>query len=76
MTHHLFEGKDHASVYQKYRFTPPDEIKDIILQYLDEKVDLSLGELYRITGQFCLFGDQNQFKSEVCITWHIDNNYY
>ncbi|KAF7656939.1 hypothetical protein LDENG_00034250 [Lucifuga dentata] len=54
MTHHLFEGKDHASIYQKYRFRPPDELKEIILQYLDEKkgkphvlaVDLGCG-----TGQ-------------------------
>lgn len=38
MTYRFFEGKDHASVYQKYRFTPPDELKNIILQYLDKKV--------------------------------------
>ncbi|TDH07139.1 hypothetical protein EPR50_G00120480 [Perca flavescens] len=54
MTYRLFEGKVHASIYQRYRFTPPDEIKNIILQYLDEKkgqphvlaVDLGCG-----TGQ-------------------------
>ncbi|XP_070771276.1 putative methyltransferase DDB_G0268948 [Enoplosus armatus] len=54
MTYRLFEGKDHASVYQKYRFTPPDEAKNIILQYLEKKkgqphelaVDLGCG-----TGQ-------------------------
>ncbi|KAA8593194.1 hypothetical protein FQN60_009310, partial [Etheostoma spectabile] len=54
MTHRLFEGKDHASIYQQYRFTPPDEVKNIILQYLDKKkgqphvlaVDLGCG-----TGQ-------------------------
>lgn len=54
MTHHLFEGKDHASIYQKYRHTPPDEFKNIVLQYLDKKkgkphvlaVDLGCG-----TGQ-------------------------
>ncbi|KAG7235130.1 hypothetical protein INR49_025235 [Caranx melampygus] len=54
MTFRLFEGKDHASIYQKYRFTPPDELKKIILQYLDKKkgqphvlaVDLGCG-----TGQ-------------------------
>ncbi|XP_026150420.1 putative methyltransferase DDB_G0268948 [Mastacembelus armatus] len=54
MTYRLFEGKDHASIYQKYRFTPPDELKNIILQYLDKKkgqphvlaVDLGCG-----TGQ-------------------------
>ncbi|KAK5890709.1 hypothetical protein CesoFtcFv8_014203 [Champsocephalus esox] len=54
MTYRFFEGKDHASVYQKYRFTPPGELKNIILQYLDKKkgkphvlaVDLGCG-----TGQ-------------------------
>ncbi|XP_068592798.1 putative methyltransferase DDB_G0268948 isoform X2 [Cebidichthys violaceus] len=54
MTHRLFEGKDHASVYQKYRFTPPEELNNIILQYLSKKkgqphvlaVDLGCG-----TGQ-------------------------
>ena len=34
----MFEGKEHASIYQMYRFTPPDEVKNIILQYLDKKV--------------------------------------
>lgn len=38
MTRRLFEGRDHASVYQKYRFLPPDEVKNIILEYLDKKV--------------------------------------
>ncbi|XP_026231430.1 class I SAM-dependent methyltransferase [Anabas testudineus] len=37
MAYRLFEGKEHASVYQKYRFTPPEELTHIILQYLDEK---------------------------------------
>ncbi|CAL8266362.1 unnamed protein product [Lota lota] len=37
MSYRLFEGKDHASVYQKYRFVPPEEVKDLILQYLDNK---------------------------------------
>lgn len=54
MTYRLFEGKVHASIYQQYRFTPPDELKNIILQYLDKKkgqphvlaVDLGCG-----TGQ-------------------------
>ncbi|XP_034741658.1 putative methyltransferase DDB_G0268948 [Etheostoma cragini] len=54
MTYRLFEGKDHASIYQRYRFTPPDEVKNVILQYLDKKkgqphvlaVDLGCG-----TGQ-------------------------
>ncbi|KAL0963936.1 hypothetical protein UPYG_G00315550 [Umbra pygmaea] len=54
MTHRLFEGTHHASIYQRYRLVPPDEVRDIILQYLDRKkgqphalaVDLGCG-----TGQ-------------------------
>ncbi|XP_070832680.1 putative methyltransferase DDB_G0268948 [Chaetodon trifascialis] len=54
MTYRLFEAKDHAAIYQKYRYMPPDELKNIILQYLDKKkgkphvlaVDLGCG-----TGQ-------------------------
>ncbi|XP_030642277.1 putative methyltransferase DDB_G0268948 [Chanos chanos] len=54
MTHRLFEEKEHASVYQKYRFVPPDEVKEIIHEYIDKKkgrphilaVDLGCG-----TGQ-------------------------
>lgn len=54
MSHRLFEGKAHASIYQKYRFTPPDEVKNYILQYLNKRkeephvlaVDLGCG-----TGQ-------------------------
>ncbi|XP_018587851.1 putative methyltransferase DDB_G0268948 isoform X2 [Scleropages formosus] len=54
MTHRLFEDKHHASIYQQYRFVPPVEVKNLILQYLDEKkepphvlaVDLGCG-----TGQ-------------------------
>ncbi|XP_069009739.1 putative methyltransferase DDB_G0268948 [Embiotoca jacksoni] len=54
MAYRLFEGKDHASIYQKYRFTPPNDLKNIIIQYLDKKkgqphvlaVDLGCG-----TGQ-------------------------
>lgn len=54
MTERLFEEKQHASLYQKYRFGPPDELKELILHYLDEKkgkphqlaVDLGCG-----TGQ-------------------------
>ncbi|XP_010750250.2 putative methyltransferase DDB_G0268948 [Larimichthys crocea] len=54
MTYRLFEGKDHASIYHKYRLTPPEELKNIILQYVDKKkgrphvlaVDLGCG-----TGQ-------------------------
>uniref|UniRef100_A0A673ABK4 Zgc:162396 n=1 Tax=Sphaeramia orbicularis TaxID=375764 RepID=A0A673ABK4_9TELE len=56
MAYRLFEGKDHAAVYQKYRMTPPDQLKNIILEYLDQKkgrphvlaVDVGCG-----TGQNC-----------------------
>nr|CAK04941.1 novel protein [Danio rerio] len=54
MTERMFEEKQHASLYQQYRFAPPDELKELILQYLDKKkgkphqlaVDLGCG-----TGQ-------------------------
>ncbi|XP_078795595.1 putative methyltransferase DDB_G0268948 [Oryzias latipes] len=54
MAYRLFEGKEHASVYQKYRFSPPAGLTDLIIQYLDKKkgpphelaVDLGCG-----TGQ-------------------------
>uniref|UniRef100_A0A671KLW0 Zgc:162396 n=1 Tax=Sinocyclocheilus anshuiensis TaxID=1608454 RepID=A0A671KLW0_9TELE len=38
MTERLFEEKRHASLYQKYRFGPPDELKKLVLHYLDKKV--------------------------------------
>ncbi|XP_044532490.1 putative methyltransferase DDB_G0268948 [Gracilinanus agilis] len=37
MSVHLFEGKDHAAIYQKHRFSPPDELLSIIFSYLEEK---------------------------------------
>lgn len=37
MAFRLFEGKEHASIYHKYRFTPPHKLKDIIIQYLGIK---------------------------------------
>ncbi|XP_048866378.1 putative methyltransferase DDB_G0268948 [Brienomyrus brachyistius] len=54
MAFRLFEEKHHASIYQRYRFVPPNTVKELILQYLDEKkgqphvlaVDLGCG-----TGQ-------------------------
>ncbi|XP_076857407.1 putative methyltransferase DDB_G0268948 [Brachyhypopomus gauderio] len=54
MTYRLFEEKHHASLYQKYRLTPPNEVKELVLKYLDKKkgppyelaVDLGCG-----TGQ-------------------------
>ncbi|XP_078507152.1 putative methyltransferase DDB_G0268948 [Lissotriton helveticus] len=33
----LFEEEEHASLYQKYRFSMPPEIKNLILSYLEEK---------------------------------------
>uniref|UniRef100_A0A672MBV6 Zgc:162396 n=1 Tax=Sinocyclocheilus grahami TaxID=75366 RepID=A0A672MBV6_SINGR len=43
MTDRMFEEKQHASLYQKYRFDPPDELKELILQYLDKKLAVDLG---------------------------------
>ncbi|XP_043858419.1 putative methyltransferase DDB_G0268948 [Dromiciops gliroides] len=37
MSAHLFEGKDHAAIYQKHRFPPPEELLNIIFSYLEEK---------------------------------------
>ncbi|XP_029461967.1 putative methyltransferase DDB_G0268948 isoform X2 [Rhinatrema bivittatum] len=37
MATQLFEGKEHASLYQKYRLPPPDEILKLIFSYLEEK---------------------------------------
>nr|XP_033800098.1 putative methyltransferase DDB_G0268948 [Geotrypetes seraphini]XP_033800099.1 putative methyltransferase DDB_G0268948 [Geotrypetes seraphini]XP_033800100.1 putative methyltransferase DDB_G0268948 [Geotrypetes seraphini]XP_033800101.1 putative methyltransferase DDB_G0268948 [Geotrypetes seraphini]XP_033800102.1 putative methyltransferase DDB_G0268948 [Geotrypetes seraphini]XP_033800103.1 putative methyltransferase DDB_G0268948 [Geotrypetes seraphini] len=37
MTTQLFEGKEHASLYQKYRLPPPDEVQKLILSYLEAK---------------------------------------
>ncbi len=42
MAERMFEDKQHASLYQQYRFDPPDELKALILQYLDKKVRLLL----------------------------------
>lgn len=38
MATQLFEGREHAAVYQKYRFAPGEELKQTILTYLREKV--------------------------------------
>ncbi|CDQ77462.1 unnamed protein product [Oncorhynchus mykiss] len=54
MTCRMFEEKHHAAIYQTYRFVPPEEIRYIILHYLERKkvqphalaVDLGCG-----TGQ-------------------------
>ncbi|XP_036611615.1 putative methyltransferase DDB_G0268948 [Trichosurus vulpecula] len=32
-----FEGKDHAHLYQKYRFGPPEDLQKIIFSYLEKK---------------------------------------
>lgn len=37
MATQLFEGREHAAVYQKYRFAPGEELKQTILTYLREK---------------------------------------
>ncbi|KAJ7308914.1 hypothetical protein JRQ81_008191 [Phrynocephalus forsythii] len=38
MATRLFEGKDHALFYRKYRFSPQEPLKKVIFSYLDEKV--------------------------------------
>lgn len=40
----LFDGKDHAFIYHKYRIPPPEEVKNLILQYLEKKVCHCQGE--------------------------------
>ncbi|KAG8558596.1 hypothetical protein GDO81_017055 [Engystomops pustulosus] len=39
MATRLFEEKEHASSYQKYRFSPAQEIQDMIFSYLHEKLN-------------------------------------
>ncbi|KAG8558597.1 hypothetical protein GDO81_017056 [Engystomops pustulosus] len=39
MATRLFEGKEHASYYQKYRFSPAPEIQDLIFSYLNERLN-------------------------------------
>ncbi|KAM9290593.1 putative methyltransferase, partial [Gastrophryne carolinensis] len=43
MSARLFEGKKQAFYYQKYRFAPPQEIKDIIYSYLDKRLPKPYG---------------------------------
>ncbi|XP_029442084.1 putative methyltransferase DDB_G0268948 isoform X2 [Rhinatrema bivittatum] len=33
----LFEGNEHASLYQKYRLPPPEEVQNLIFSYLEKK---------------------------------------
>ncbi|NWU98058.1 TMT1 methyltransferase, partial [Upupa epops] len=37
MATQMFEGRGHAAVYQKYRFEPGKELRQTILNYLQEK---------------------------------------
>ncbi|NXK50094.1 TMT1 methyltransferase, partial [Chauna torquata] len=37
MATQMFEGREHAAVYQKYRFAPGKELQQAILAYLQEK---------------------------------------
>ncbi|XP_075686085.1 putative methyltransferase DDB_G0268948 [Rhinoderma darwinii] len=39
MATQMFEGKEHASCYEKYRFSPPQEIEDMIFSYVDERLN-------------------------------------
>ncbi|XP_074120402.1 putative methyltransferase DDB_G0268948 [Sminthopsis crassicaudata] len=44
MSTQLFEGQDHAAIYQKHRFPPPKELLNIIFSYLEEKK----GKTYKV----------------------------
>ncbi|XP_054857043.1 putative methyltransferase DDB_G0268948 [Eublepharis macularius] len=37
MAARLFEGKDHAAFYKKYRFSPPQKLQETIFSYLEKK---------------------------------------
>ncbi|KAM9305364.1 uncharacterized protein PAF06_013909 [Gastrophryne carolinensis] len=39
----LFEGKEHASYYQKYRFSAPQELMDMIYSYVGERLAVDVG---------------------------------
>ncbi|XP_040212036.1 putative methyltransferase DDB_G0268948 [Rana temporaria] len=43
MATQLFEGKEHASCYQKFRFEPTQEILDLIFSYVDERLHKPYG---------------------------------
>ncbi|CAH2308097.1 methyltransferase DDB_G0268948 [Pelobates cultripes] len=43
MATRLFEGKTHASYYQKYRFSPPQEVQDLIFNYMGERLSKPYG---------------------------------
>ncbi|CAI9534103.1 unnamed protein product [Staurois parvus] len=43
MSTQLFEGKEHASYYQKFRFEPPQEIIDLIFSFVDERLPKPYG---------------------------------
>lgn len=43
MATQLFEGKEHASYYQKFRFEPSQEIIDLIFSYVDERLPKPYG---------------------------------
>ncbi|XP_040212032.1 putative methyltransferase DDB_G0268948 [Rana temporaria] len=43
MATRLFEGKEHASYYQKFRFEPSQEIIDLIFSYVDERLPKPYG---------------------------------
>ncbi|MGH0124745.1 UNVERIFIED_CONTAM: hypothetical protein FKN15_013064 [Acipenser sinensis] len=37
MAYRLFEGKEHASAYKKYRVSPTKEVLNLILTYLEKR---------------------------------------
>lgn len=55
MATQMFEGRGHAAVYQKYRFSPGEELQGAILGYLREKVSRARPKC-GVSGVFLSFG--------------------
>lgn len=62
MATQMFEGRGHAAVYQKYRFSPGEELRGAILGYLREKVSRAQPKCGVSGGYFCFTGGR-------CIAW-------
>ncbi|XP_030051311.1 putative methyltransferase DDB_G0268948 [Microcaecilia unicolor] len=43
MANRYFDEKDHSTLYQKYMFSPPESIQEMIYSYLKEKIDEPFG---------------------------------
>lgn len=40
MAHRLFEGKEHAASYRKYRISPSDHLIEQVLDFLEKQVSV------------------------------------